>query len=537
MSSRSKPGTRGRSQGLCALSARRPRWPRITNRKSAIPNPKSQVPNPTSAVACCLLVLLGGCEGPQSDGNGSSAVAPLAGVRLRLVVVDDPELAAAAKRLQGEWSAQTGSELQVESVAEEQFDGTNLPTADAFICPSHQVGPLAERRLITPIPLSLLQGNVGDWSDVFELLRLSEATWVGEAVAVPFGSPVLVCYYRADLLEKLGRKPPETWAEYQQLAELLADRQNLGDAPPFGDAPWYGTVEPLAPAWAALVLLARSAPYAKHRDNYSTLFDIRTMEPLVAGPPFVRALEELVAAAKVGSPEQLRCDPTDARAAFWRGQCGMALTWPTAAGGGLAARPFGGTSEVPHRREARSIKIGFAELPGSTKVFNVRKHSWEGRAEDEDPHVPLVAAAGRIGAVSRNSAQPDAAFQLLFWLSGRQFGARVSASSPATTLFRRSHLQSPQTWVEQPIPPPAAARYAALAEKTLSRNQWVFALRIPGRLAYLSALDEAVHRAVRGEKPPGVALQEAATRWQEITQRLGREQQQAAYCHSLGREP
>ena len=62
----------------------------------------------------------------------------------------------------------------------------------------------------------------------------------------------------------------------------------------------YGTVEPLARGWAGLVLLARAAAYAKERDNYTTLFDEKTLEPAIAGPPFVRALEELVAAAKLG---------------------------------------------------------------------------------------------------------------------------------------------------------------------------------------------------------------------------------------------
>ena len=101
---------------------------------------------------------------------------------------------------------------------------------------------------------------------------------------------------------------------------------------------WCGTIEPLAPGWAGLVLLARAAPYAKHRDNYSTLFNIDTMEPLVAGPPFVQALEELVAAAKFGPPDPFRYDPAAARAAFWKGQCGMTLTWPTAAEQGREER-------------------------------------------------------------------------------------------------------------------------------------------------------------------------------------------------------
>jgi len=70
----------------------------------------------------------------------------------------------------------------------------------------------------------------------------------------------------------------------------------------------------------------------------------------------------------------------------------------------------------------------------------------------------------------------------------------------------------------------------------LSRQQRLFAVRIPGRGEYAAALDEAVHQAVRGEKTPEEALREAAARWDEITERLGRRQQAEAYYRSLGLE-
>ncbi len=207
------------------------------------------------------------------------------------------------------------------------------------------------------------------WAGVFSLLKLREAAWGNQLMAVPFGSPVFCCYYRADLLEKLGRRPPKTWDEYQELAKLLAknsprptaaDGQANKNSPlPLGEGQgvraWCGTIEPLAPGWAGLVLLARAAAYAKHRDNFSTLFDIETMEPLVAGPPFVQALEELVAAAKLGPADPLRYDPAAARAAFWNGQCGMALTWPTAAKQGRGERGEGrGTAASVDLSDPRS---------------------------------------------------------------------------------------------------------------------------------------------------------------------------------------
>src|SRR5690606_16824586 len=98
---------------------------------------------------------------------------------------------------------------------------------------------------------------------------------------------------------------------------------------PDENAAWYATIEPRAGDWGAKLLLARGAAYARHRSAYSALFDIDTMAPLIAEPPFVRALEELAATAQAsGAP---RFTPAEAREALARGNCAMAITWPTAA--------------------------------------------------------------------------------------------------------------------------------------------------------------------------------------------------------------
>jgi len=493
--------------------------------------------SPVLLLVAVLAVALTGCPEPESKTTPSGS---LAGVELRLLVVDDPAIAGAVGQLRGEWEAQTydkkaqaGSTFEVRQMTTEELLGAGQIEEDAVICPSHLLGVLAQRKLTTPLPKGLMQSDEKQpdekepdekepdekWSGIFELPKLREAAWAGRIQAIPFGSPVFVCYYRRDLLEKSGRKPPETWADYQKLAGLLADPDKLGGAAPGDDTPWCGTIEPLAPGWAGLVLLARAAPYAKHPDFYSALFDADTMEPLVAGPPFVRALEELVAAAKLGPADALKQDPATARAAFWQGRCGMALTWPSA------------TAEIGKTPDA--IEAGIAELPGTNDVYHIGEKAWETRPDDAVGRVPLLEIAGRLGVASDQSQHAHAAFQLLSWLSGK-FGTDVCSVSPATTLFRRSQFKDLPSWVEKPISGAAADEYARLTQETFRRQQWVFALRIPGRSEYLAALDEAVAAAVRGEKSPADALREAADRWRQITQRLGTESQKAAYCRSLG---
>ncbi|MGW8258069.1 MAG: hypothetical protein ACWGMZ_11325 [Thermoguttaceae bacterium] len=203
----------------------------------------------------------------------------------------------------------------------------------------------------------------------------------------------------------------------------------------------------------------------------------------------------------------------------------LALTWPTSADQGTNGKRAAAST--------KRIAVGFAELPGSEKVFNINNQTWETRGENDDRHVPFLSISGLSGVVSRESAEKDAAFQLLLWLSSAQNSVQTSARSPATTLFCRSQTKQPRAWVEKTVSALAAAKYAEITAKTLRREQWI-ALRIPGREEYLATLDQAVRAAVRGELTPSEALSKAAKKWQQITEKIGVEQQRKAYLLSLG---
>ena len=75
----------------------------------------------------------------------------------------------------------------------------------------------------------------------------------------------------------------------------------------------------------------------------------------------------------------------------------------------------------------------------------------------------------------------------------------------------------------------------ALAQ-TLALPRVFAGMRLPGRIEYLAALDAAVQQAASGELPAKDALAKAAALWQEITDKLGRDQQRQANARSLGQE-
>jgi multiple sugar transport system substrate-binding protein len=491
-----------------------------------------------AATIALLAGSLNGCDGPQpsvapaaaSNSSGVAGTRSSAPAKLRLLVVGDSPLAQKITRLRGEWSARSGGSLEVSEISPANLAKAKLLAADVVIYPSADIGSLVERRQIRALPPSWLDRADYHKADLFELPGLRETAWGEQTYAVSLGSPVLICFYRTDLFEQLGRHPPQTWAEYQNLVEFFASPakprpdkpKSLSDA-----ASPSATLEPLAPGWAGNMLLARAAAYAKHRDYYSTLFDKDSLEPRIATAPFVRALTELVATFKLGPKSQLDYSPADVRREFFAGRAAMALSWPTTAD---SLSPSGAPSPS-------SASIGFIELPGSPDVFNPRDRQWTTRKPDDDPHVPLLGIAGRLGSIARETTSADAAFQLLVWLSGDEWSAQLSTASSATTLFRRSQLDHVQHWVEPGMPQNAAKQYGEVAAQSFSTAGWLFAPRLPGHEEYMAALDDAVRRAVAGSVGPAAVLAETAARWQKITDRLGRAEQQQAYCRSIGLEP
>ena len=177
------------------------------------------------------------------------------------------------------------------------------------------------------------------------------------------------------------------------------------------------------------------------------------------------------------------------------------------------------------------------ELPGSREVYNIDEARWTTRDKHNEIRVPLLATTGRMGVVSQKSPNPQAAAQLLAWLSGSELNPPLSTRSSRTTIYRKSQLRSPQRWVEPEMSLDSALMYGDVAEKAFDHRQWVFALRIPGRAEYLLALDEAVKQAVSEGKSPQRVLRDAARKWRAITEKLGKENQRRAYRKSLELRP
>lgn len=481
---------------------------------------------PLEFITCLTIVALAlsisGCGNSASEPESAPAALPFANVDLKLAVVDDVALADAIGRIKGEWQSATGARLEVIPLDRAVVESAASFAGDLAIIPSPLLGTLAEAQLIQPLPDTLLARTDLDWPDILEIPKSRDATWGSRLFAIPLGTPALVCAVRSDLLARDQLPPPDTWDAYHKLATHFAEDSHA--AKTADRSAWLGTVAPTGDGWASLTFLARAAAYAQHPNQYSAVFSMDSMEPLIASEPYVRALEEMVGERKQPSASKTLTN-IDAARAFFEGRAAIGLFWlpPKLAG-----------VELPALDPAL---VACAPLPGSTQVFRPDTSQWEAAETEGARRVTLVGAAGRLGVVSASTSQFDAAVQLLVWLASPAKSARTLTATTQTTLFRQSQTGSPLDWVPPGIPEQLASAYVEAVQQSMSGESVLYAPRIPGAHRYLAALDRVVTAALAGEMEPQAALDAAAGEWRSITAELGIESQQRAYKRCLGLEP
>ena len=466
-------------------------------------------------LAGLALLLLAGC----SDSDGQEEPGPqevIESLPLRVVVIDSPAL---AQSIRAQWLAHNGGEIQLSERTIDKLRNTRRLLADVIIFPSAMIGELAVAGHLQP--MSFPKGEIG-WTgeSILANQRVAEVSWGSDLYAVSFGSPQPMLAYRPDVFEQLDIEPPTTWASYLEVCRKLdafrADQQETA----FSEV----TAEPTGSGDAAITLLARAASYARHRNQYSGLFGFISMQPLIAGPPFQRALAELVECQQFQAAGNPGLTSPQAFGRLLAGECLMAISWS-----------LRDPASLPAGEQPRLPMIAVAELPGSADVYNINNGSWENRQTSESPHVPLLAAGGRLGSVTDLAHDRLQATDFLMFMTSSKMASIVCRPSPHTFLFRNSHVNDPRGWLPEQLDAIAATSLGEAAKNAGGRNNYLFSLRIPGRQQYLAVLDEAVQAALNGESP-GTALEQASRRWQQIPEKLGSGQQKAAYRSSLGLE-
>jgi hypothetical protein len=397
---------------------------------SGCPSPSPQSSPDSSGQGGTTQESDGDSRAPNGSSTGKGAGSEEPGGKtspLRVLVVDDRPL---GEELAKQWRTIAEDPLEVEHLTSAEVESAErLPPADAILYPVGLLGTLAERGYIVELPERYWNGEKLDRRGLLEQGRKREAIWGEKPFAVPLGSQLPVLLYRADVFAKLGLSPPTTWDELPSLAARLSTREDLGElAPPAGEA-WNGVLEPLAEGSAVETFLMRTAASLRHRNQYSTLFDFVTMEPMIEGPPFVKALEQLVETHAMNPGTVLEADRSTAIRELWAGRTALVVAWPSSSAGASDV-------ESAPTVDADVVRFAVAPIPGSTSTYNASQKKWEPRGDDEAVSVPLLGLTGRLGSVTKASRRAAAAANLLSMLSTAEWSVRVLSASQGAGVSR-----------------------------------------------------------------------------------------------------
>jgi multiple sugar transport system substrate-binding protein len=499
--------------------------------------------------AVIVVAAFAGCFGSaEKPGETQPDNNPFAGQRLRAVVPKGLELPAAWKPILDEWSAQTGALYQMDEVdfptptqpqsssTAARFAGSgDSPGGGLVVFPTALLAELAGARLLAPLPQDQLSEENLRWLDVFAGLREQVASLERQPTVVPISSPVLVCYYRRDLLEKAGLSPPATWSDYQKLLDTL-DRW----------APGLTAVEPWGEDFRATMFLARAVSYAKHPAYYSVFFDEETGAPLIDRPSFVRALADAQAALAKMPPAVAGFSPRDCRREFFTGRAALAVAFetgpgnpPLAFGPGWPLDPEAASAadSAPAAGRPETATIGFCRLPGVRDVYDPSTRNWVPAADGKVNQVTLSGFGGLCAGVSSASTplQAQAAWNVLATLSldNIENAFPGAAKSPS----RQSQLAKPAAWVGEELTADEAQRYLETAAASLRDTRLVPELPVVGHAQFRAALTEQLGEVLAGRAEPQTALSATAEKWRQIANDLGREKVRDSYRRSLGLRP
>jgi len=352
-------------------------------------------------LVCCLA----GC--PEKSTVQRPAELPLADQMVEILAPVDLALRESWEPLLEEWRAQTGGNVMwTEFPAENPpwRSGAELSTAPnggrVVLVALPELGDAESQGFLTPLPASVVEQV--DKKDILPGLKAAALSRQKRLVALPVSAPVLLCYYRKDLLEAAGRTPPQTWDEYQTL---------INDLPQW--TPGLSAQEPCGPEFLASLFLARSAAYAKHPQNYSVWFDIQTGEPLFNSPAFEHALGDAREAWSQMPAEIWTATPADCRRELLAGRAAMILSFEPAS---AYPRPAAGLETEATATDP--LPIGVCRLPGSRKIYQRDANRWAA-ITTADPHQPgLVGFSGLVMGATANSER-SAAWNLLQLLAER----------------------------------------------------------------------------------------------------------------------
>jgi multiple sugar transport system substrate-binding protein len=321
---------------------------------------------------------------------------------------------------------------------------------------------------------------------------------VGDKIfGFPDDGDVFLMYYRKDVFEDAANKDafkakygydlaaPKTWKEFDDIGQFLTDKNQPN---------MYGAGFFRQPPYTMFMFQER------FRNEGGKFFDADSMKATINSDIGVKVFTDMRNENKFMPPGVEQWGFVENLAAFLQGQTAMTISWPPY---GRWAEGYGTDQEalnwVPKTQIAG--KVGYALPPGG--------------------HPEL--AAGFALSVSSTSKNKEAAYLFIQWLNSEDISLqRVQLPYTLRDPFRTSHYTSPEYLSRWPNAKDYLAALKAGSETGL------LDLSLLQTDKYEEVLRQSISKLWAGDDPKAI-LDQAASDWDAITDKIGVDKQKAVY--------
>src|SRR5438034_2523304 len=471
------------------------------------------------------------------SGGTTTSAGKFSGVTVRVVTFTGPQIAEPLQRRAPDFEKATGAKVQVITVPFSDLYqkiltdfATKTNSYDAMVFDPQWMGDYVPPGYLEDLTDRVQGDSTLQWNDIAPFFRDFSATFKGRVYTIPLDGDFQMVYYRKDILDKDGVKPPETWQDYISIAQRYQGKDLNGD----GKAD-YGSclaMKRSAQSYWAWISIA-SAYLQSQGTKQGAFFNLNDMQPLTNNPAAAAALGVYKTLSKIGPPDQLNNDVGDSRGLFITGRCALSLDW-----GDI------GTLAIDKSQSKVADKVGAVILPGSKQVLDRSSGQLADCNSTLCPyatngvnHAPFAAFGGWSGAINKASSSKvkDAAFAFLSYMSQpAQSGVDVTIGKTGFNPYRQSHFSNLKPWLDSGMSEQAAKDYLGAIQSSLQSPNMVLDLRVPQSAFYEgTALDTAIAQFLAGELSVNQTMAQITDQWNKKKDEVGRSEKLDAYKASL----
>ena len=490
---------------------------------------------PSAAATAAATAAASGSPAASAAAQGTK----FKGVNVNILTFNGPQVAEPLQRRAPDWEQLTGGHVNVIAVGFQTiYDkalldaSTKTNSFDAYVFDPQWMGDFVTPGYLLDLTSRVTADPQLNWQDIGPFFRDFNATYNGKVYTIPLDGDFHMVYYRKDLLEKDGVKPPATWDDYLTVAAQYNGKDLNGDGQPD-----YGSCiakKKGAQSYWWIISIAGGLLQAKGT-NDGAFFNTKDMTPLFGqNEAMTKALETYAKTATFGPPDELNMDVGGTRGLFTTGRCALSMDW-----GDI------GTLALDKDKSTVQDKVGATITPGWKEVLDRSTGKLVPcdattcpKAVDGVNYAPFASFGGWSGAINAASDQKkkDAAFAFLAYMSApEQSKEDVTLGKTGFNPYRTSHFTNLDPWIKAGLSEAAAKNYLGAIQASLTNKNMVLDLRIPLTKRYeQDVLDTAVSQYLAKELDAPGAEKAIADGWNAITDEAGKDKQLAAYVASLG---